>query len=448
MQDSINTKLANRIELFPITTRLKNASDRNYLTIAGYDLIELADHFGTPLYIYDLATLNAAVETYNAALSTYYPAEKGITYAGKAYLCIAIAEWAVENNLWVDCTGEGELGIAIAGGVERPNIIAHGVNKNRDDVQAIIDHAGTIVVDNLFELERLVGVWNRGHKQFPDLWLRFRPGLGVETHAYAQTGRRSSKFGMDEREIMVAASVCRENGIQIKGLHFHLGSQFQDPTPIGQALDSTLDLVKIIGIGDPWALSPGGGWAVAYHEDDLPQPPVEAYVRYVSEKVVDGCKQRGLSLPTLHLEPGRSLVARAGVSLYRVGVAKQSANRRWLLVDGGMADNPRPALYGVRYSTLPVKEPLRPASQSVWIAGPYCESGDVIIRDLPMPVIQENELIAIPVSGAYQLAMSNNYNGALRPAVILLEENSARLIQARETVIDLMSRDNHLRAGR
>jgi diaminopimelate decarboxylase len=199
-----------------------------------------------------------------------------------------------------------------------------------------------------------------------------------------------------------------------------------------------------IQAGEDWALCPGGGWGVAYHEDDLPHPPVEAYVRLIAESIVAGCRQRELPLPHLHLEPGRSLVARAGVALYRVGAVKQTGHRRWVLLDGGMTDNPRPALYGARYSALPVWQPRRPEAGPAWLAGPFCESGDVLIEALPLPQVQPGELVAVPVSGAYHLSMSSNYNGARRPAVLWLEDGAACLIQAREMEKDLIRRDKRL----
>jgi diaminopimelate decarboxylase len=225
------------------------------------------------------------------------------------------------------------------------------------------------------------------------------------------------------------------------GLHFHQGSQFSDPAPLGVAIHRAVELAARIGFADVWHLSPGGGWGVAYHEDDLPQPSLEAYVRYVCENVLAACSARGLPAPRLHLEPGRSLVARAGVAIYRVGTVKRSAERTWLLVDGGLSDNPRPALYGARYSALPVTGSERAPMERVWIAGPYCESGDVLIEELPLPHVEEGELIAVPVAGAYQLSMSSNYNGARRPAVVMLADGQATLMQRRETVEDLLRRD-------
>jgi diaminopimelate decarboxylase len=276
------------------------------------------------------------------------------------------------------------------------------------------------------------------------LWLRLQPGLAVQTHAYTQTGQHDSKFGMNGEELMEAVLFCKEKALPLKGLHFHQGSQFRDPAPLKPAIELALALAKQIGFSDDWHFSPGGGWGVAYHEDELPQPDARDYVRLIAETVIETCQRLGLDCPRLHIEPGRSIVARAGVAVYRVNTVKRHDGRTWLLVDGGMADNPRHALYGARYSCLPVAGPDRERSERVHIGGPYCESGDVIIEDLPMPQIGEGELIAVPMSGAYQLSMSGNYNGARRPAVLWLEEGKAQLIQRREAPEDLLRRDVEL----
>ena len=435
----------NRLDLFPITTTIEN----NILTIAGHSLASLADEFGTPLYLYDRATMDASAAGYKSALASTYPGPASVTYAGKAYLSKALAQWTQLHGLYVDCTGEGEIGIAKAGGVPREKILVHGVNKSKADLKSALQNAGTIVVDNLTELERMANLESDGlpselQEQAPALqiWLRLVPGLAVETHhAHTQTGHHDSKFGMTGEELLEAAEFCRKNNLPLKGIHFHQGSNFRDPSPLVGAIHLGLDLAKQIGFEGEWHFSPGGGWGVAYHEDELPQPDVREYVRVIAEAVTQGCHSRGLSLPHLHLEPGRSLVARAGVAVYRVGAIKRRAHKTWILTDGGMTDNPRYALYGARYFCLPVSAPSRERRESVSIAGPYCESGDVIIENLQMPRLEVGELIAVPAAGAYQLSMSSNYNGSRRPAVVWLEAGRASLIQRRETIEDLLRRD-------
>lgn len=424
----------NRIDLFPVSAKI----EQDRLTIAGHDLELLAKEHGTPLYLYDQKTMDDAALGYKNALASHYPGPGSITYAGKAYLCTAIAQWAHGHGLYVDCTGEVEIAFAQAGGVPREHILVHGVNKSQADLKSALQHAGTIVVDNLTELQNIV----TASAAVSNLWFRLLPGLAVETHhAHTQTGQHGSKFGMTRAEILEAAEICKQHNLPFNGIHFHQGSNFRDASPLKEAIGIGLDIAKEIGVPDIWHFSPGGGWGVAYHEDELPQPDTDEYVRVIAENVLAGCQRRGLTLPHLHLEPGRSLVARAGVSVYRAGAIKKRDEKTWVLVDGGMTDNPRHAMYGARYSCLPVSGVGGERSGRISIAGPFCESGDVVIEDLPMRDIHEGDLIAIPASGAYQLSMSSNYNGSRRPAVLWLEKGNARLIQRRETIQDLLARD-------
>jgi diaminopimelate decarboxylase len=426
-----------RLQLFPITARIENDT----LAIAGHPIPSLVEKHGSPLYVYDRATMDAAARSYIEALVSHYPASASVTYAGKAFLCTAIAQWTQTHELCVDCTGEGEIAIAVAGSVAREKILVHGVNKSVNDLHQAFEHAGTIVVDNLIELGRITGIV-KSHKSAPDLWLRLLPGMAVDTHhAHTQTGQHDSKFGMTREEILEGARICRAQDLPLKGIHFHQGSNFRDPEPLIPAIELALDLAKEIGFSGEWHFCPGGGWGVAYHEDELPDPSIESYVGGVAQAVIEGCEARGLNLPHLHLEPGRSLVARAGVAIYRVGAVKRRGDKVWLLTDGGMADNPRFALYGARYSCLPVRQLDRPNTGKVSVAGPYCESGDILIEDLPMPDINVGELIALPVAGAYHLSMSSNYNGARRPAVLWLEQGSVKVIMERETSARLLERD-------
>jgi diaminopimelate decarboxylase len=436
--------LEKRLELFPLTSKIEIIRKNSQLNIAGCDLAQLASKYGTPLYLYDRATLDASVREYNQALQQHYPGSFSITYAGKAFLCTALVQWLQCHELWLDCTGAGEIAIAVAGGASRQRILVHGVNKSDPDLHSALEHAGTLVVDNLAELERLAKFFSGNQKPFPELWLRLRPGLAVQTHTYTQTGQVNSKFGMDFSEAALAVEICLRESLPLKGLHFHLGSQFHDPSPIAPVISQVLDFVEEMRSRSGWMpeyLCPGGGWGVAYHEDELPHPSIDRYTRFIAENLIRGYGERDLPLPHLQLEPGRSLIARAGVALYRVGAIKQTANRRWLLLDGGMADNIRPSLYSARYSALPVQNPNRPATTPTWLGGPYCESGDVLIENLMLPKVQPGELIAIPVSGAYHLSMSSNYNGALKPAVLWLETSRASLIQKRQVTVDLLARD-------
>lgn len=436
------TLLDDRLPLFPMGTGVSRAGA---LTIQGIALDDLAARHGTPLYVLDETTLDGSLAAYREALRREYAGEAQVTMAGKALLCVASAQWADRRGIWLDCTGAGELGIAAAARFPRARTLVHGVNKSDEDLDAALAHAAVIVVDNLSELARLLPrLLAAAQGARPAVWLRVRPGVAVDTHAYRQTGQSDSKFGLDPAEAVHAVALCQEAGVGLEGIHFHQGSHFHDPAPVGPGLSAVLDLVEEVRDARGWTpavLSPGGGWGVPYHEDDLPHKTIADYVRFVGTTLASECQARGLPLPRLHVEPGRSIVARAGVAIYKVGAVKESGGRRWLLVDGGMADNPRPALYGARYAALPTQNPGRPALGRVWIAGPYCESGDILIQDLAMPDVREGEHIAIPVSGAYHLNMGSNYNGARRPAVVWLRGGESHLVQRRETVEDLLRRD-------
>ncbi len=435
-----------RLPLFPDTVALRpDKNGQPALHVGGRDLNELAAEFGTPLYIYDQHTIDSAVQAYQDALGRHYSGPAGITYAGKASLNLAMARLMAAHGLLVDCTGVGELHIARTAGVPRAQILLHGVNKSWPDLQAGFAQAGTLVVDNLPELARIAQLAHaRGPA--PSLWLRVRPGYAVDTHQFRQTGQLDSKFGMDADECVDAVAFCQRNELPVTGLHFHQGSHFHAAEEVLPALDTVCELMGRLQQELDWwpqALSPGGGWGIAYHEKDLPHQSIEEYVATVAAALARNLSSFSLPLPRLQVEPGRSLVARAGVAIYQVGTVKRAGGRRWLLLDGGMADNIRPALYEARYSALPVTDPLGrlPLSENAWLAGPYCESGDLLIEDLPLPDIELGELLAVPVSGAYQLMMASNYNGALRPAVVMLRDGDAHLAQRRETVDDLLLRD-------
>ncbi len=439
-----DSPLQNRIQLFPISTRITRQNSNEHLSISGLSIAELAREFGTPLYLYDQESMDSAVSSYRNTLTEEYPGSNGVTYAGKAFLCLAVAQWLKSQGLAVDCTGAGEISIAEKAGIFPTQIVVHGVNKSLEDIRAAARSAGTIVVDNIPELERLISHLDGDKVPELKIWLRLRPGEVVHTHAYRQTGQEESKFGLSPSELEFAARRCLENGLAVNGMHFHLGSQFKELKPLGLAIQSGLGLAAKLRKKLGWTLDnfcPGGGWGIPYHEDELPHPGIEAYVRYIAQQTVEGCRENDLPLPRLHLEPGRSLIGRAGVAVYQALTTKYSADRRWILVDGGLADNPRPALYKARYSALPAVFPGRPVSGNACIAGPFCESGDILIEDLPMPDIQEGEFIAIPVSGAYQLSMASNYNGARKPAVVWLDKGNATLIQRRESLDDLSRRD-------
>ena len=432
--------------LLPITATVVDGR----LHVAGCDLTALADQYGTPLYIYDAATLDGAVASYANALRSHYPGAWEIAYAAKAYLSTAIAQWAVRHDLGMDVVSAGEIAIARRAGFPPERMHFQGNNKSEAELATALDIGlGRIVVDNLEEMgriERLAAA--RGRRA--DIWLRLTPNIDVHTHAYVATGLVDTKFGFPLVDGIAEAAARRALAsphLNLVGLHTHLGSQVFDAELIAQAVEVILDLAaRLRGAGFVLRdLSPGGGWGVPYRPE-LPPAPVEPYIATLSAATIEGCRRHGFALPRLVIEPGRSLVARAAIALYRVGGVKEMPGRTYVLINGGLSDNPRPALYQAAYTAWLANRMEEAATESVAVAGPYCESGDILIQKVSLPPAHPGDLLATPVAGAYQLSMASNYNAALRPATLWLTEGEAHVIQERESVDDLVRRDRPLPA--
>jgi len=308
---------------------------------------------------------------------------------------------------------------------------------------------GRIVVDNLDELRRLADMTRR-QAAAQRILLRISPGVEADTHSHIRTGHADSKFGIPVGLLDSAAEVAKEApGLRLGGLHFHLGSQLFDTEPYQRAIETSLDCAQRLrrhGI-ETEELSPGGGAGVPYLASDEPVD-IGRMVNTISDAVVEGCRRRGLPLPQLVLEPGRSITGRAGVALYRVVATKplgraatEGAASRYLHVDGGMGDNLRPALYGAQYTIAIANRMSDAPTETVHVAGRYCESGDVLARNVLLPAAAIGDVVAMATAGAYTLCMASNYNGTLRPAVVLVRDGLATLIQRRETYEDLIRRD-------
>lgn len=431
--------------ILPLTA---SRDESGALTLGGCAAQELVAQFGTPLYVYDAATLDAMAATYCAALASSYPGQWEVAYAAKAWLCQATAAWAAERELGLDVVSAGELAIALHSGFPASRIHFHGNNKTPSELrQALAAGVGRIVIDHPAELALLDALAQQHGRRQP-VWLRINPDVDVATHDHTRTGHAASKFGLtlaDGAAQATAEQALTLAGVELMGLHCHIGSQFRDAEPLVVAVERLLNLAARLGAPAGWQLvelSPGGGWAVPYTAGQAAGlPSVGEYVAQVAQAVVEGCGRRGLSLPRLVLEPGRSIAARAGVAIYTVGAVKRAGAITYAFIDGGLADNPRPALYDATYTALLASRTSSEPTQRVHIAGPYCETGDVLIRGIDLPPLQPGDLLAVPVSGAYQLSMASNYNAALRPAVAWVEHGQARLIQRREAVADLLARD-------
>lgn len=420
-----------RQDILPMSSS-RDAAGR--LTIAGCDLHALVQQFGTPLYLYDGHTILSQAESLKSLLKKHYPAAFDITYAAKAYFSYRMARHLAALDLGVDVVSLSELEVAQKAGFAPARIHLHGNNKSEVELRlAMESDVQAIVVDSLEELEFLEELAAAVGKQ-PRIWLRITPGVAVDTHRYVQTAHHASKFGFAVAGGQAGEGIRRakrSRHVRLVGLHTHLGSQFFTAEQYQQAIQVMLALAEAEDF-IPEEFSPGGGWGVPYtNEQPLNDPRL--WIETVCRAVEEGYTRRGWALPKLLVEPGRWLMARAGVALYTIGTTKIAGDGTFFAaVDGGLADNPRPALYQAKYSACLVNEPEATGTVKTTIAGKFCESGDLLIEGVLLPEVKRGDLLAIPAGGAYQLSMSSNYNLAARPAVLWLENGQVEVLQKRE----------------
>ena len=373
-------------------------------------------------------------------------ADTTVAYASKAFVNPALARLVHEEGLGLDVVSGGELAVARAAGVDMGAVYFHGNNKTPEELEYALDvGCGRIVVDSFYELSLLDDLAaRRGVTQ--GIMLRLSPSVDPHTHVHTTTGILDSKFGFSIETGDSSTAIrqaLRASHLDLVGLHFHLGSPIFELEPYAIAIDTVLTyLVPFRDEGlDMREFSPGGGFAIGYVRDQLP-PSVADYAEVITSAFRRRCADLGLGAPRLIVEPGRSIVGRAGVALYTVGAIKDIPTvRRYVSVDGGMGDNIRPALYGSEYEAVAASRMTDAGLEPVTLAGKYCESGDVLVRDVPMPALEPGDLIAIPSSGAYSPSMASNYNLNARPAIVIVNEGEARLIRRRESYDDMMAMD-------
>jgi diaminopimelate decarboxylase len=422
--------------LFPVTYRVNAAG---HMEVGGCDLVDLAREHGTPLYVYDEATVRQRASEYVAAMGT----AGQVLYSAKAFASPQFLRVVAEEGLGLDVVSAGELHLALKSGFPRERIHFLGNNKSRQDLEAAFDAGATIVIDGEYEFELLRDVVPDG-KRTP-VMLRLSPGVKPDTHDHISTGQLDSKFGFSIESGAARRAVetaLRHPRLELVGLHSHIGSQIFALSAYEKAMSIMLDLLSELRaeLGfEPRKLGAGGGLGIAYTQNDDPPTP-RHFVDVVLGAMLAGCAERGLSAPQLVVEPGRSIAGPAGVALYTVGSIKDIPGvRRYVAVDGGMGDNIRPKLYGARYEAFLASDPERAAEGKVTIAGKYCESTDILITDIAMPLLKAGDVIALPAAGAYCLAMASNYNGMPRPEVLMLRDGEARVMRRRETLDDLVA---------
>lgn len=430
-----------KLPLFPLTAEVNN---QGHLTIGGCNTVELAAEFGTPLYVFDEFSLRSKCREFKTEFGQRY-SETTVIYASKAFLNGALAVIFREEGLGLDAVSAGEL--AIAGSVDFPMdmVYFHGNNKSTEELKlALKHHVGRIVVDNFDEL-KLLGEIAEETGHIPDILLRLTPGVDPHTHEHITTGVIGSKFGFPlfsaDRAVTQAMLAPSLN---LVGLHFHLGSLIHEVQPYHEAIEVVLEFAAEMKQKHGFELEElniGGGFAIQYTLDS-PAPPISSYAEAIVSKVVSKCRLLKLAPPMLTLEPGRAIVGQAGVALYRVGVVKDIPGIRcYVSVDGGMADNIRPLLYGANYEALVASKVLEEETGQLTIAGKFCESGDILVKDVSLPPVSAGDIIAIPSCGAYCLPLQSNYNASLKPAIVLVKEGKPCLIRRRETFDDLLRCD-------
>ena len=413
--------------------------------MGGCDVTGLAQEFGTPLYIFDEVTLREQCRAFLREFRSRYPSTQ-VVYASKAFFNSALALLFQEEGLGLDVVSGGELAAARRLEFSAERIYLHGNNKSAEELALALEYRiGAVVVDGLRELELLERLASqRGVRQ--DIMLRLSPGVDPHTHAHTTTGILDSKFGIPIQTGQAAEAMEAALGsphLNLVGLHFHLGSPIFELEPYQVAIQVVLAFAATFARRGfrMQVFSPGGGFAIAYTRDQKP-PAIGEYAHVITTALKDGCQRLGLPMPHLVIEPGRAIVGPAGVALYTVGSIKEVPGvRTYVAVDGGMGDNIRPALYDAKYEALLANRMEEPAERPVTIAGKFCESGDILARDAPLPPVRPGDLIAMPAAGAYAPSMASNYNMAPRPAVVLVNGGQARLIRRRETLEDLLACD-------
>ncbi|MFJ3835495.1 diaminopimelate decarboxylase [Streptomyces sp. NPDC090054] len=411
------------------------------LAVGGVPLTEIADRFDTPTYVLDEAEVRGRCRTYREA----FP-DADVLYAAKAFLSRAMIRWVQEEGLDLDVCSAGELELAVTAGFPPERIVLHGNAKSPQDLAAALRlGVGRIVIDSPSEIARIAAAVGPSGRQ--KVMVRVVPGVSAGGHEKIRTGTEGQKFGLSLTDGGAQHAVARILGqpqLELTGLHCHIGSQITEVKPYLVALRRMIGLMARIrdthGLVLP-ELDMGGGHGIAYRPGE-PALDITALARRMRTELVDGCAAAGLPVPRLAVEPGRAVVGPAGVALYRVLAVKHTGENVFVAVDGGMSDNPRPALYGARYAPRLVGRHSMTGPRTATVVGRHCEAGDVLASDVQLPGdVHPGDLLAVPVAGAYQLSMASGYNLVGRPAVVAVHEGTVRLLVRRETLEDYRSRD-------
>lgn len=415
------------------------------LMVGGVEVPALAKEFGTPLYVMDKGQIEDNIRAYKTAISEYYNNHGLVLYASKALSIKEIYRIALAEGIGVDVVSGGELYTALSVGFPADKICMHGNNKSMDELlYAIENGVGRIVADSEEELD-ILDVLLEGRQKKPRILVRLKPGIEAHTHDFILTGQEDSKFGVSIEEGDALRVLTKKyKNYKIAGIHCHIGSQIFEDEPFGLAAEKMIKLMAdAYAISGYWLeeLNLGGGFGIKYTDADAPRPYKDAMLSTISF-VKTYADKYSVPLPFLMVEPGRSIVGEAGMTVYTVGTVKDIPGiRKYVSVDGGMADNPRYIMYDAEYNALLPERPNAPREEKVTICGRCCESGDILIRDIDMPSMKRGDLLCVLSTGAYNYSMSSNYNRLPRPALVMVKDGKASLCVRRETYEDLISND-------
>ena len=424
-----------------------SVNEKGHLTIGGLDTVDLAKEYGTPLYVMDEDLLRENCRSFKQSIDRYYGGKGLVCYASKVFCCKEMYRIMMSEDMGLDVVSAGELYTAASVGFPMEKVCFHGNNKTDEELlMALEKNVGRIVVDNIFELERLNRLsCERGAKA--NIMFRIKPGIDAHTHDFVRTGQIDSKFGfaLETGEALEAVkkAIFLEH-IELSGLHCHIGSQIFDIDPFVLVAEVMMNFIAQVRdeIGyEIKELDLGGGFGIKYTDADSPVP-YDNYMEKVSEKVKAVCAEKNLKLPFILIEPGRSVAGPAGITLYTVGGIKHIPNiRTYVSIDGGMGDNPRYALYKSKYDFVNAVRASEPKSETVTVAGKRCESGDLLGEGAPIQRTEEGDIIAVLATGAYNYSMSSNYNRIPKPPVVMVKDGTSRIIVKRETFDDIVRND-------
>ena len=428
-----------KLELFPLTAMV---NEKDHLVVGDCDTVELAEKFGTPLYIFDEVDLRGQCTAFKQEFRQHYP-ETTVCYSAKAFTARAMLQLARDEGLELDVVSGGELELARMAGFPLDRIHFPGNNKSAEEIEDAVKYRiAHIVVDNLHELGMLLDI--AGSRKV-DILLRLNPGVDPHAHEYNTTGTTDSKFGLPRTDWDEAVTRTLEaSNLNLDGFHFHLGSGIFEIEPYRKAIGVVLEYTAEIKQKTNYEirkLSIGGGFGIRYTLNQEP-PSISNWAEAISREIINRCQELDLAKPGLIIEPGRAIVGRAGITLYRTGVIKDIPGiRRYVCVDGGMGDNIRQALYRVQQEAVIANRATAPETNLVTIAGKYCESGDILIKDIKLPDVQTGDILAVAGSGAYAIPLQSNYNCSFRPAIVFVRDGRAKLVRRRETLEDLARYD-------